>query len=361
MATYFAALLATFLITCLGLGDLSAGQWSALLGMSLFGICVFFLMFYTNANLRFKEPSLTREQIVYAAVYCIMVMHWLPEARLIILLFFLPPFSFGILSLTLRQYLVVVACLLGLYGGILGWEYLQAPQRFDIQYQLFLFVFFGLILTWFAFFGGFVSNLRRRLSIQKAEIKKANAEIKLEVEERKELEKKILKMASTDYLTGISNRRSFMEQAVTEWTRSERYQYSLSVLMIDIDHFKKINDTYGHHIGDVSLKTFATTCLGILRSNDIFGRLGGEEFAVILVETDEEEALLVAERLRSEIALTTITEANISLNLQVSIGVSLAQSSDLKIEKTIERADKAMYKAKHLGRNRIVSISELDE
>jgi diguanylate cyclase (GGDEF)-like protein len=348
-------MLATYLITCLGLGELSAEQWFTLFGMSLFGVCLFFLMFHTNVNLKFSEPSLTREQIVYAAVYCIMVMHWLPEARMIILLFFLPPFSFGMLSLTLRQYLNVVVLLLGLYGGLLIFEYFKNPGMFKVQYQLFLFFFFGLILVWFAFFGGFVSNLRRRLSIEKEKTKKANEELIIEVEERKELEKKILKMASTDYLTGVSNRRSFMEQARIEWARSMRYQHSLAVLMIDIDHFKRVNDTYGHHIGDVSLKTLATTCLRILRKNDVFGRLGGEEFAVILVEIADEEALLVAERLRSGIASTTITENDISINLQVSIGLALAQRSDLKIENLIERADKALYKAKRLGRNRVVS------
>jgi diguanylate cyclase (GGDEF)-like protein len=199
------------------------------------------------------------------------------------------------------------------------------------------------------------------LKAQKEEIQKANEEIKNEVEERKELEKKILKLATTDYLTGISNRRSFMEQANSEWTRSMRYQYPLSVLMIDMDHFKTINDNYGHHFGDLSLKTFVTVALKNIRGNDIFGRLGGEEFAIILVDADEKKALIVAERLRKEVSLTTVAENNISFNFHVSIGVSLANDNDSKIENIIERADKALYKAKHLGRNRVISASELYE
>ena len=182
VATYVVAILATFLITFLGIGELSAVQWATLIGLSLFGITLFFVLFYTSANLRFSEPSLTREQIVYSSFYGILAMYWLPEARPIILLFFLPPFSFGVLSLTLRQYLVLVACVLGLYAALLALEYFQGRQGFEIQYQLFLFVLFGILLTWFAFFGGFVSNIRRRLQKQKEETKKANEEIKIEIE-----------------------------------------------------------------------------------------------------------------------------------------------------------------------------------
>ncbi len=185
VATYGVAILATFLITLLGIGDLVASQWAALIGLSLFGVSLFYILFSTRANLRFSEPSLTREQIVYSFLYAILAMYWLPEARPIILLFFLPPFSFGVLSLTLRRYLVLVGIVLGLYSVFLSLEYLQNRQDFMVQYQLLLFAIFSLVLTWFACFGGFVSNIRQRLRTKKEEIKQANEEIKAEVEERK--------------------------------------------------------------------------------------------------------------------------------------------------------------------------------
>ena len=185
VATYAVAVMATFLITPLGIGDLSIIQWATLIGLCLFGISLFFVMFYTRMNLRFLEPSLTREQIIYSFFYAILVMYWLPEARPIILLFFLPPFSFGVLSLTFRQYFVVVACVQGLYAALLGFEYFQDRQGFMVQYQLFLFILFSLLLLWFAFFGGFVSSMRQRLRAQKEENRKANEEIKIEIEERK--------------------------------------------------------------------------------------------------------------------------------------------------------------------------------
>jgi len=185
VATYAVVILATVLITSLGLGELSGTQWATFIGLCLFGVSLFFVLFWTNANLRFSEPSLAREQIVYASFWGFVAMYWLPEARPIILLFYLPAFSFGMLILTLRQYLSVVAYVLGFYAALLGFEYFQDRPGFNIQYQLFLFVLFGILLTWFACFGGFVSNIRRRLRVQKEEIQNAHEEIKIEMEERK--------------------------------------------------------------------------------------------------------------------------------------------------------------------------------
>ncbi|MFH1984641.1 MAG: hypothetical protein ABIL58_22600 [Pseudomonadota bacterium] len=198
VATYAVALLATYLITLLGIGDLNVTQWTTLIGLCLFGISVFLVLFSTRVNLRFSEQSLTQEQIIYSFFYACLVMYWLPDARPIILLFFLPPFSFGVLSLTLRQYLVVVACVLGLYAALLGLEYLQGRQGFILKYQLFLFILFGILLTWFAFFGGFVSNLRLRLRLQKEELK-------IEIEERKiaQIEKEKLIVELKDALREV--------------------------------------------------------------------------------------------------------------------------------------------------------------
>lgn len=199
VATYAVAILATILINRLGIGELNAVQWAKLVSLCLFGILMFFLLFYTRANLRFSEPSLTREQIVYSFLYAVLMMYWIPEARPIILLFFLPPFSFGVLSLTQRQYLSVVVVVMGLYAGLLGFEYLQVPHAFDLKYQLFLFILYGILLTWFAFFGGFVSNIRRRLKAQKEEIKR-------EIEERKraQVEKDKLIVELKDALSEVN-------------------------------------------------------------------------------------------------------------------------------------------------------------
>lgn len=185
LSTYAVVTLAALLVTRLGLGQMNAAQWVTFIGLGLLGNTVFFILFYTNANLRFSDPSLTREQIVYSAFWGMVPLYSLPEARPIVLVFYLPAFSLGMLRLTRRQYLTVVACVMGLYTSILVLEYCQNRQGFRIQYEIFLFVIFGILLTWYAYFGGFVSNLRRRLRKQNKKIQKAHDEIKIEIEERK--------------------------------------------------------------------------------------------------------------------------------------------------------------------------------
>ncbi len=189
VATYIVAFLATFLVTRLGIGQLSIIQWIILFGLGLCGPGLIFLMFYTGANLRFSEPSLTREQIIFSAIFAAVLMYWIPAARPFVLLFMLPPFSFGMLSLNLPQYLVVVGWILGIYGGLLGLEFYQERPGFDINYELVQFFLFSLLLLWFAFFGGFVYKIKRRLRAQKVENQKALDLIKIEVKERRRTEK----------------------------------------------------------------------------------------------------------------------------------------------------------------------------
>jgi hypothetical protein len=185
LATYAFVFLASALVGRLGLGEMNKDQWIMFIGIALFGNIVFFILFYTNTNLRFSDPSLTREQIIYSALWGMIPLHALPYARPIVLMFYLPAFSFGMLRLNRRQYLSVVATVLTLYALVLAMEYFQYPQGFRIQYEIFLFVLFALLLTWLAFFGGFVSNLKRQLRVQNKEIRKAQEEIKIEFEERR--------------------------------------------------------------------------------------------------------------------------------------------------------------------------------
>jgi hypothetical protein len=205
VATYAVVFLATFLVTRLGLGVMSGAQWAAFLGLALLGNSIFFLLFRTNLNLHFSDPSLTREQILYSAMWGMVAMYALPEARPIVLQFFLPAFSFGMLRLTRRQYLGIVACAMGLYASLLAWEYFQERQGFRIQYELFLFALYGILLTWFAFFGGFISNIRRRLRARKEEIQKTHEDIKIEMKSRKraEIEKDKLIVELQDALSKV--------------------------------------------------------------------------------------------------------------------------------------------------------------
>ena len=169
VATYATMGSAGLLVTRLGLGEMSRAQWMTFIIVGLLGNSVFFLLFVTGWNLKFRDPSLTWAQIFYSAVWGMLIVYDLPEARPIILMFFVPAFSFGMLRLTRRQYFTLTGSVLGLYALLLGFEALQGRPAFRVNYELFLFALFGILLTWFSFFGGFVSHIRHRLNIQKAE------------------------------------------------------------------------------------------------------------------------------------------------------------------------------------------------
>jgi len=161
------------------------------------------------------------------------------------------------------------------------------------------------------------------------------------------------KQAATDPLTGLSNRRGFDRALALEWERQRRRGSSLAVLVIDIDHFKQINDQHGHAVGDTALRHLGQVLRQHLRPYDLSGRLGGEEFCVVSADTDLEGARRSAERLR-QASLVYGHDANGQpLSLTLSIGVSVVQANDQSPHDAIRRADAALYRAKQNGRNRV--------
>ena len=161
-------------------------------------------------------------------------------------------------------------------------------------------------------------------------------------------------ISNTDYLTGLNNRRYFILLLKQEILRTKHYGYIGSLLMIDIDHFKSVNDTYGHLVGDLAIRSCADEILKATRNTDIISRFGGEEFIVFLPETDIEETLIIAERIRINIEkYFIVSEDNRKFSMTVSIGIVQQNKEDRGENDLIMRADKALYQAKQLGRNRI--------
>lgn len=176
-----------------------------------------------------------------------------------------------------------------------------------------------------------------------------------DVTHRKMMERELHRLATTDPLTDIANRRAFLERAEHIFKGSQRYQSSITLLMLDLDFFKAINDKYGHLGGDKVLARFAQTVGLELRESDVFGRLGGEEFCVLLQQSNREEALNVAERIRERVQDLRFEDPDgILFTLTVSIGVTTNLENDERLAKLLERADKALYEAKHTGRNCVV-------
>jgi len=175
-----------------------------------------------------------------------------------------------------------------------------------------------------------------------------------DISQRKDLEAELFRQASTDALTGISNRGHFQNLAEQEVRRARRFSRNLTAMMIDIDLFKPINDTYGHATGDSIIKGVVKRALESLRQSDSIGRVGGEEFAVVLPETPLKAAFEVAERLRKHIEEKPIIADHRAISCTVSIGVAQLSPEDSGIEDLIRRSDKALYAAKKGGRHRVV-------
>ena len=181
----------------------------------------------------------------------------------------------------------------------------------------------------------------------------------VEITDRKIFENELRRLATVDPLTGCFNRRRYLELANMEFVRAERYNLSLCVMMLDIDHFKSINDTFGHAVGDEALIKLAKVVKGMIRDTDIFGRFGGEEFALLLPNTSLKDGHNIAERVRDTIGEIKLTSNDEVITFTVSIGLThyLVKMDDT-ISKALQRADEALYVAKKSGRNKVV-LSEV--
>lgn len=173
------------------------------------------------------------------------------------------------------------------------------------------------------------------------------------LQELQQVNQKLEQLAATDSLTGIANRREFMNRAEEEISRANRNGTDLCMMVIDFDQFKNVNDEYGHQAGDKVLKEFVRLSKEIMRPSDLLGRIGGEEFALLLPETELSSSIKVAERLREYIEDSPVTYNNKTINLTISIGLAKYQPKVDTVKKWLHRADQLLYQAKDKGRNRV--------
>ncbi|NWG34770.1 MAG: GGDEF domain-containing protein [Chloroflexi bacterium] len=173
--------------------------------------------------------------------------------------------------------------------------------------------------------------------------------------DEKDAKEMVAYLANIDPLTKSLTRRQFMNIAESEFRRFTRYRRPLSLLILDADGFKQINDTYGHHVGDVVLRSLSLVAMEQKRAQDTFGRLGGEEFGLLMPETTLENAALVAERIRHTWEVSPVNLDGRLIHSTISIGVAEAALTDQSLEDLLRRADRMLYKAKEAGRNRVES------
>jgi len=186
-----------------------------------------------------------------------------------------------------------------------------------------------------------------------------NVALQKEIEERKKAQAALERLATQDSLTGVANRRYFLEIASRIMEQAKRYQRPVSVVMIDVDHFKEMNDTFGHKTGDKVLVHITRCMQAVLRKVDILGRYGGDEFVILLPETTQEGARRLTERLRQALSQQPITAGGVSIPITLSIGLaSNVNEPGLSLDELLQRADRALYDSKMNGRDRVTYFNE---
>ena len=302
----------------------------------------FYLAVHSGFNLKFKEPSLTAFQMSASILPVLYVMYHLEDgqARAVMLLIVAVPLIYGIMALTTRQFMQVGAWFLSVYcfGLFLLWR--KDSSMLDARVEFIQLISFLLAVISSSIIGGFIYNLRRKVRERNRELAEAL--------------KKIERLANRDALTGIYNRRRLFEALDQEVNRCMRFQKSFSVCIMDIDHFKDVNDIHGHQAGDEILREIARKISRNLRNIDCFGRYGGEEFLVILPHTPLKGATIKAERIRKRVESLFFPDISTDFRVTVSIGATEHQPGE-DIDETLARADRCLYRAKHAGRNRVVA------
>jgi diguanylate cyclase len=334
MAASTSALVLFLTFLCGWLGFISGTVLAVTSGLILAILVIFYVLFQTKLNQKFRDPSLTAPQMLTSSLTMIYVMHNAGAARGIFLIIILMIFMFGVFRLSGREFLHIAIVVLATYG-FLTWPLVMNPNKTAADS---LAILYGIVLTvvlpWFAMMGGYIGRLRRQLNKSIAELESSQA------------------IAVRDDLTGAYNRRYLMGSLHKEKNRSDRGGEPFSICLLDIDFFKKVNDTKGHLIGDQVLRLFTQAIQPDVRTTDYFGRFGGEEFLLILSETSATGACVYAERVRRKIEQLRFSGIDDSLRITVSIGVTQYRPRE-EISRTLNRADMALYDAKASGRNRV--------
>jgi len=299
----------------------------------------FYALFRSGLNLRFADPSLTTEQVAAAILFLAYISYHAGPAREALTLFYPVAMLFGVLRLNAARLMVLAMLALGAHGVVLQLAYARDPAM-EVRAALTEFAVLMVVLPWFAVMGGYVNRLRVRLAQSHHELRQALERIE--------------QIAVRDELTGIYNRRYLVEALDRERSRAERLAEPFSVCLVDVDHFKSINDRFGHAAGDAVLRRLAQLVPAELRGVDLFGRLGGEEFLVIVPGTGREGAAACAERVRQRVAASVFPEVADGGRLTASIGVATYAAPE-PVDALLARADAALYQAKAAGRNKVVA------
>ena len=336
MATLTSVLTAAILQCFVFLDKLPIAAFNHFALVSAGATLVFAWLLRTGRNLRMRDPSLTLPMMVVALGALLYVTARAADGHALLSILYFLPFVFGILRLSTRQLVMMALITLSIDLNILMLSSTRMTAA-SAPFEYIRLAVLGGVLIWFAVMGGFISNLNR--AVQDAHTRLGAAF------------KEIEHIATHDELTGVLNRRSLTQMLAVEHARGVRYTSAWSVLILDIDHFKRVNDTLGHQAGDVVLRRFAQVVQHAKRPTDGYGRYGGEEFMLVLSHTDLAQAMATAERIKRITAAIKFPGLDPNFRVTVSIGVAQALAGE-DTAATVARADAALYRAKQSGRNR---------
>ena len=306
----------------------------------------FYLAIRTGLNLRFAEPSMTLAQVCLSILPGLYLMFHAQQSRGVFLLLCVASAMYGLFQFRTRDFVIMTIGVVGGYAVLILLLYQHKPAEINLQLEIVqLFALFATFLQ-FSGLGGYIARLRRK-------VKEKNKELAGRNEALEQALFRIEELAMRDELTGVFNRRYLMETIRNEKKRSERSGSVFAICILDVDQFKRVNDTYGHMVGDTVLQWIARAAEEALRETDYFGRYGGEEFALVLTGTEADGALITAERVREAVAALDFSHICPALKVTVSIGIADSRFSE-DTANTFKRADQALYKAKQAGRNRSI-------
>lgn len=345
MATGSGLVLTTVVVLAMLLGkvDLAAPYFILLYTLIWLGNLCFPLMISYDINLLFKDPSLTIPQLIWHTFTNTVSIYLVPELQHVFLMHYLLVVLFGAFRMQRRGFFIVGGFILLCYSSVMLMHQLGG-HGVDATEQVLSALMFIFMLVGVSIIGTEISSLRWALKKRNAEMN----EVMLQAKEQ----------AITDDLTGLYNRRHLMKILRRQQALACRGDYVFSLCFVDLDHFKQVNDRYGHKAGDEVLQTFADIARNSVREEDFVARLGGEEFVLVLVQTSLDGAVQVAERLRESMERARLDILDPGHRVTASIGVTQYRPKE-PIEETMHRADIAVYSAKNHGRNRLVTDHQL--
>jgi len=297
---------------------------------------VIYALLRSGINKRFDDPSLTMGQMIVATLVISTTLYFTNQGRGVFLMVYLVTFVFGIFRLKMGQFLLLTVIALTSFGLSIIALHLRHPGLLDMRQEVLQLIVLAAVLPWLSTIGAYISRLRHNITTANSRLSEAFVTIE--------------HLAVMDPLTNVYNRRKLLEILEQEMGRTNRGGPVFSVCMIDIDHFKTVNDRFGHIKGDLVLEGFARAIKDALRIHDTLARFGGEEFVVVLPQTGMAGVLSYGERMRGMVETLRFAGLPDSFSITISIGVATYEPGEA-IESLLARADTALYTAKAQGRN----------